>query len=117
MAWDSTRPVPWRRLIREWLIYAGIMAAVFLVLFRDSNRLGAMVGLLVSGPLYLLFGAVLAKFGYQRKTLKQLRAERVERDEATAKPAVSGEVRQRPAPTRRTSGGGGPANRPGNRRR
>ena len=21
MAWDSTRPVPWRRLIREWLLY------------------------------------------------------------------------------------------------
>jgi hypothetical protein len=117
MAWDSSRPVPWRRLIREWLIYAGIMAAVFVVLFRDSNLLGAMVGLLVSGPLYLLLGAVLAKFGYQRKTLKQLRAERVERVDATAKPAAAGEVRQRPAPTRRTSGGGGSSNRPGNRRR
>ena len=76
-----------------------------------------MVGLLISGPLYLLFGAVLAKFGYQRKTLKQLRAERVDRVEAAAKPAVAGSgPRQRPAPTRRTSGGGS-SNRPGNRRR
>jgi hypothetical protein len=115
MAWDSTRPVPWRRLIREWLIYAGIMAAIFVVLFRDANLLGAMVGLLISGPLYLLFSAVLAKYGYQRKTLKQLRAERVERVETRAKPAVSNGPRQRPAPTRRTSGGG--SHRPGNRRR
>ena len=75
-----------------------------------------MVGLLISGPLYLLFGAVLAKFGYQRKTLKQLRAERVERVEPGGKPAVSDGPRQRPAPTRRTSGGGG-SHRPGNRRR
>jgi hypothetical protein len=116
MAWDSTRPVPWRRMIREWLIYAGIMAVVFVVLFRDSNLLGAMVGLLVSGPLYLLLGFVLAKFGYQRKTLKQLRAERVERVDQAAKPVANGGgPRQRPAPTRRTSGGG--SHRPGNRRR
>ncbi len=115
MAWDWTRPVPWRRLIREWLIYAGIMAAIFVVLFRDSRLLGGIVGLLISGPLYLLFGAVLAKFGYQRKTLKQLRSERVERVEPGAKPAVPDGPRQRPAPTRRTSGGG--SHRPGNRRR
>ncbi len=34
MAWESSRPVPWRRLIREWLIYAAIMAAIFLIFFR-----------------------------------------------------------------------------------
>jgi hypothetical protein len=125
MAWDSTRPVPWRRLIREWLIYAAIMAAVFIVIFQNDSMVGAVVGLLASGPLYLLFGAVLAKFGYQRKTLKQLRAERVEGAERvyTAAKSVnstdsgdSGVRRERPAPTRRTSGGGR-SNRPGNRRR
>ncbi len=41
MAWDSSRPVPWRRLIREWLIYVAIMAAIFLIFFRDDNLVGA----------------------------------------------------------------------------
>ena len=118
MAWDSTRPVPWRRLIREWLIYAAIMAAVFLIFFRNASLLGAMVGLLISGPLYLLCGAVLARFGYQRKSLKQLRAEREDRTSGAARVAGSAadRPRERPAPTRRTSGGGR-SNRPGARRR
>jgi hypothetical protein len=119
MAWDWTRPVPWRRLIREWLIYASIMAAIFLIFFRDGSLLGAMVGLLVSGPLYLVFGAVLARFGYQRKSLKQLRAEREQRvtgPSGPTGPVTTGGRRERPAPTRRTSGGGR-SNRPGTRRR
>ena len=123
MAWESTRPVPWRRLIREWLIYAAIMAAIFVIFFREGNLVGAMVGLLISGPLYLVFGSVLAKFGYQRKSMKQLRSERVERGDRadrgvddSSSPAATSAPRQRPAPTRRTSGGGR-ANRPGTRRR
>jgi hypothetical protein len=116
MGWESNRPVPWRRLIREWLIYAAIMAAIFLVFFGDASLAGAMAGLLISGPLYLALGVVLAKFGYQRKSLKQLRAERVDRADGAASPAVTGGTRRRPAPTRRTAGGGR-ANRPGNRRR
>ncbi len=111
MAWDSSRPVPWNRLIREWLIYAAIMSAVFLIFFRGSNGLGAVAGVLISGPIYLGFGAVMAKFGYQRTRLKDVRG--------TAKPAnepVESETdassdapRRKPAPTSRTAGGG---NRP-----
>jgi hypothetical protein len=77
MAWDSTRPVPWTRLMREWVIYAVFMAVVFALFFSD-NILGALTGLLISGPLYLALGAVLAKFGYQRKTIKELRGQRSE---------------------------------------
>ena len=116
MGWESSRPVPWQRLIREWLIYAAIMAAIFLIFFLDGNLVGAFAGLLVSGPLYLVFGFVLAKFGYQRKTLKQVRAARAGGAGDTAKPVVTGGPRQRPAPTRRTAGGGR-SNRPSNRRR
>ena len=114
MAWDSSRPVPWQRLTREWLIYVAVMAVVLLVVFRSSNVIGAFAGLLVSGPLYLLMGFVLAKFGYQRKTLKEMRSE--VREPRTKKKSKKGpdateapSEKQRPAPTRRTSGGG---NRP-----
>ncbi len=111
MAWDSSRPVPWNRLIREWLIYAAIMSAVFVIFFRGDNVLGAIAGVLISGPLYLTFGAVLAKFGYQRTRLKDVRGSKQgtnsSDDASTA--AGSDAPRARPAPTSRTSGGG---NRP-----
>jgi hypothetical protein len=119
MAWDSSRPVPWQRLIREWLIYVAVMAVVLLVIFRSSNVIGAFAGLLVSGPLYLLMGFVLAKLGYQRKTLKQMRTPQTETRGSRKKKSKSGDdtddgstaEKSRPAPTKRTSGGG---NRPRN---
>ena len=92
------------------------MAVVFAVMFRDHGAIGPLTGVLVSGPLYLGFGYVMAKFGYQRKTMKELRANRVERSASddepddTATPTRSA----RPAPTRRTSQG---PNRPTRRKR
>jgi len=101
VAWDASRPVPWKRLVKEWAIYAGIMAVVFALFFRNGI-LGILAGLLVSGPLYLAFGYVLAKFGYSRKTLAELRTPRASPDTG----AAASDVRSAPAPTRRTSGGG-----------
>ena len=115
MAWDSSRPVPWNRLIREWLIYAAIMTAVFIVFFRGDNVLGAIAGVLISGPLYLAFGAVMAKFGYQRTRLKDVRGARSSSaasatDSTSTSSGSSGAgSRPKPAPTSRTAGGG---NRP-----
>jgi hypothetical protein len=110
MAWDSSRPVPWNRLIREWLIYAAIMSAVFFVFFRGDNVLGAIAGVLISGPLYLAFGAVMAKFGYQRTRLKDVRgAARAAEAPASDAPTDGGAARPKPMPTSRTAGGG---NRP-----
>jgi hypothetical protein len=116
--WDSSRPVPWRRLMREWVIYAAIMSAVFLVFFPRNNAIGAVVGVLISGPLYLAFGFVMAKFGYTRKRLKDLRAEAKEQGDArTSTAVVSGDFdtagsatpRPRPAPTSRTAGSARPS--------
>ena len=113
MAWDSSRPIPWDRLMREWVIYAGIMGAVFLLFFRNGNTVGALAGLLVSGPLYLAFGAVLARLGYQRKTLAEMRTPRATADRPSKDSATPG-GRQRPAPTSRTATG---PNRAGSRKR
>jgi hypothetical protein len=120
MAWDSSRPVPWRRLMREWVIYALIMTALMVVLFRGAGIAGAVAGILVSGPLYLGFGALLAKFGYRRKTLRELREERAagegdrSRSGSSSAAATSTGDRGRPAPTKRTSTG---SNRPKRKRR
>ena len=106
VAWDSSRPVPYRRLFKEWLIYAAIMAAIFLLVMRDeANEVSLLFGLLASLPLYVGLSYVLAKFGYQRKTLAELRATRAaaSADEPAASGAPPG--RRPPTPTRRTSAG------------
>ncbi len=118
MAWESTRLIPWRRLLRDWLIYAAIMSIVFTIFYRDRLSAGPFIGLLSSGPLFIGIGAVLAKFGYKRKTLKDLRAETAVREQAKAADMQSGVAtrsgRARPAPTSRTSTG--PSQRPNNHR-
>ncbi len=87
--------------MREWVIYAAIMCVVFLLFFQGSSRIGIIGGLVASGPLYLAFGYALAKFGYQRKTLADLRTPRA----APSGSAPATVTASRPAPTRRTSGG------------
>lgn len=93
--------------MREWVLYVAVMAAVFIIFFRDRNLYGALAGLLISGPLYLALGFVLAKFGYQRKTIREMRAERLATT-ASSSPDTPGQRaanRPRPAPTKRTAGG------------
>ncbi|MCU1361524.1 MAG: hypothetical protein JWN99_2813 [Ilumatobacteraceae bacterium] len=117
MAWDSSRPVPWRRLIKDWILYFAIMAVVYVFLLHDRVSAGTTMGLVASGPLFIALGAVLAKFGYTRKTLKELRAMPREpapaRTERTSSPTSSS--RNRPPATKRTSTG--PRNRPTSKRK
>jgi hypothetical protein len=93
--------------MREWVIYAAIMVVVFILFFRDEGMIGAIAGLLVSGPLYLLLGAVLAKFGYQRRRLGEGRGDRKGggSDASEGSSSEGGAPRPKPAPTRRTSTG------------
>lgn len=115
MAWDASRQVPYRRLLKEWLIYATLMAAVFLVFLRGStNVVGLLLGLLASLPLYLGMSTVMAKMGYQRKTLAELRTPRASATTSGDSGPTGAEGRSKPAPTRRTSAG---SNRPSKRRR
>lgn len=94
--------------MREWIVYVGFMAIVFAIFFRDNGLAGALAGLFISGPLYLAFGYGMAKLGYSRKSLKELRTPRAEPREKKKNTDDDSSAR-RPAPTKRTSGGG---NRP-----
>ena len=112
MGWDSTRTVNWRRLTREWVVYAVVMAAMFVIFLRDNVSAGSVAGLAASFPMYLIFGGALAKMGYQRKTLSDLRRQTpVRPPRARRKASSSGDTSQaipsrtRPAPTSRTSTG------------
>jgi hypothetical protein len=108
MVWDASRPVPWRRLVREWLVYVAIMTVLFLVFFRDDSLIGILAGLVISGPLYLLLGYVLAKIGYQRKTLREARSGIGAGRKASDVRPASAPARPKPVPTRRTGGGSRP---------
>ena len=111
MAWDSSRPVPWRRLIREWAVYVGIAIAAFVIYSLIRGRameVSLFVGLLASGPIYLLFGYITAKFGYQRKTYRELRNDRQVASAPQGSSSSSGgsaASRPKPPPTKRTSTG------------
>jgi len=119
VGWDSTRPVPWQRLLREYAIYAGIMAVVLLVITRGKDVAPLLAGLVFAAPIYFGLGAVMAKFGYQRKTLRELRTPRADASDSSGASgsATAGDTeRARPAPTRRTSTGPNRPQRPRRKR-
>jgi hypothetical protein len=104
MAWNSANPVAWKRLFIEWLVIGAVVAFVSLFI-TDNRNASSYIAILLGGFVYLALGGILAKFGYQRKTLKQIRAEA----EATPPRQVGQNAtpagRSRPAPTSRTSTG------------
>ena len=96
MAWDPNRKAPVQQLVREWCIYLGIILLVFIAFFFDSISVGTFIGLALSGPLYVGFGVVMAKFGYQRQRLIRRPATAIRSERAAPK--------AKPAPTKRTGG-------------
>jgi Ca2+/Na+ antiporter len=107
LAWDANRPIPWRRLMKEAAIFlvVGGLAMAFLV---KKQQIGNYIGLLLGMVFYVAFVAVLSKFGYQRQSIRDARQRR--QAIASAPAASTQTVRQRPAPTKRTSTG--PSQRP-----
>ncbi len=119
MKWDSSRPVPWKRLTIEWAVVAVIVALVSFSA-TDNRKFSSYIALVLGGVVYLIVGTVMAKFGYARKTLKQMRAEvaagprrTVGSSSKASSPTAT--ARPKPAPTKRTSGG--PGHRPAKRRK
>ena len=107
MAWDANRPVPWRRLLREATIFL-VVGALALVILVDHPKPSTFVGLVMGMFFYVVFVAVLSKFGYQRESIRVARDRR--RATVAAPAADTPAARPRPAPTRRTSTG--PSQRP-----
>jgi len=113
MAWDGTRKVPWKRLLIEWLVVAIVFVVVSTAVFHNRQA-ETYVAILMGGVFYVALGAVLAKFGYQRAGLSQLRAQTAARQHAAKHAAAPPSARGRPAPTKRT---GAPPRRPRNKSR
>ena len=117
MAWDSKRPVPWKKLLR----LIGLFIVLFNVLLYFTAKAKYNVGTfgvsLFSAVLYLLFAVIMAKFGMDPITQRERRmeamaAKRAEKaaEKAAAPGASKGKKtavadRPRPPATSRTNAG------------
>jgi hypothetical protein len=115
MAWDSHRPVPWKRVLTPFLMYAVVAVALFSVL-GGGFQLGLLVGVVFGGAVYTGAAVLMIKFGWNPPMFqsRQERAEAAARNaerRAAKQAAKNGETgatgsgRAKPPPTRRTNAG------------
>ncbi len=104
MRWNRTHPVPWRRFLREGVVFGLGMALVFFV-FVGERKPGSYVGIAFGAVLYVLVCVVLAKLGHVRMTYRDMRAAAAMAQRQRNAPAAAGPARRpKPAPTSRTGG-------------
>jgi hypothetical protein len=109
MAWDVSRPVPWKRLVTPFLIYAGV-ATVLFSFFGKSNIGGIVGGVLIGGMLYLGVAVIMVKFGWNPPSFgrqaREAGATTATRSTTTpAKTTAPERPRAKPSPTSRTNAG------------
>lgn len=108
VAWDAARPVPWKRLVVPFGIYA-VIAVVMFSFVGKGDLLGPAVGVLIGGVLYLGVTFVLVKFGWNPPTWGAgARADegRSAKTATATKPSTgSAAPRAKPSPTARTNAG------------
>jgi hypothetical protein len=117
MAWDSSRRVPWKKVLTPFALYAVVAVALFSVLGKGFDA-GLLIGVAAGGVIYALLAALMVKFGWN-PPMFQSREERAAAAAASAerraaraaaksggrsgKGAATTPVRDKPAPTRRTN--------------
>jgi hypothetical protein len=115
MAWDSTRRVPWKRMLTPFALYAVVAVVLFSVLGKGFDA-GLLVGVAAGGVIYALLATVMVKFGWN-PPMFQSKEERAaaatasaERRAARAAARSGGKgstaatpARAKPPPTRRTN--------------
>jgi hypothetical protein len=121
MAWDSKRPVPWKRLGRLFGLYAVVMVVLSLWLQRDRPISEVLPAMIVGLVIAFSFMVVMTKFGWtmpalrsreQNMALRQQRmAQRASRKAGSPDGGAPGSAtaplqpRPRAAPTSRTTTG------------
>ncbi len=117
MAWDSKRPVPWKKLLRLIGLFVVLFNGFLYFTAKGKYNLGTFGVSLFSAALYLLFAVIMAKFGMDPITQRERRieamaAKRAEKAaEKSAAPGASKSKksavadRPRPPATSRTNAG------------
>jgi hypothetical protein len=117
MAWDSTRRVPWKKVLTPYALYAVVALVLFTILNKGFDP-GLLIGVAAGGVIYSLIAAIMVKLGWnppmfqskeERAARAQIAAERrAERAAAkggsrSGKSAAPTTGRPKPPPTRRTN--------------
>jgi hypothetical protein len=115
MAWDADRPIPWKRLLVPFGVYAGIAVVTFSV-FGQANFASLVTGVLGGGLIYLGVAVVLVKSGWNPPQFgaRQPRASSGGSTSSTTtstKAAPTTGPRPKPQPTGRTNAGNPKAKR------
>lgn len=117
MAWDSKRPVPWKKLLRLIGLFVVLFNVFLYFTAKGKYNLGTFGVSLFSAVLYLLFAVIMAKFGMDPITQRQRRIEAMaakRAEKAAEKSAGPGALkgkktavaeRPRPPATSRTNAG------------
>jgi len=113
VAWDGGRPVPWRRIVTLFAVYALVANAALLLFARETYGIGTVAGMGAGFVIYLGAAWVMVKLGWNPPSMRprQAAAESAERRAAraatTSTPAAKASdpsgPRPKPAPTRRTN--------------
>jgi hypothetical protein len=98
MAFDRRRPVQWKRLLIEWAVVC-VAVGVMMLFWERLRTPGNVAGLAFGGVIYLAFGWLMAKLGYQRQRVRWDQT----RNRQPAAPAASAPLK--PPPTKRTNAG------------
>jgi len=126
VAFDATRPVPWKRLLTFVAVYSMIVLGLFAII-RPGQVARSLPGVVLGGTVALALMAILTKFGWNptmlrsRAEIAEARAQRAAGKEKpttsssgrsssqSGKPAAGDEAgdgpRPKPPPTKRTSTG------------
>jgi len=113
MAWDTSRKVPWKKVLTPFALYAVVAIGLFSVIGGGFNW-GMLVGVAAGGAVYAALAALMVKLGWnppmfqtreERQATAQAAAERrAARDTAKGRTSKSAPVpRTKPAATRRTN--------------
>ena len=115
MAWDSRRPIPWKRVLTPFALYA-VVAVTLFSLLGGGFQPGLLVGVVIGGAVYTGVAVLMMKFGwnppmFQSKEERAAVAARNAERRAAKQAAKNGEApttatgRSKPPPTRRTNAG------------
>lgn len=107
VAFDRSRPIPWKPLIRWAVIITVVLNVAYALFARDQYGLSLALASLGGGAFYVALGALLAKFGWQPPTARprQAAAEARSAPPAGSGAAATADGRAKPAPTKRTNAG------------
>jgi hypothetical protein len=100
MAFDASRPVPWRRLLRLLAIYLVGINFVLWLIARDQFGVSTVVSSLVGGAVYVVFTVLLVKLGWDPFAFSRRKAPPPSPSAPTTPPPKAA-----PTPTKRTNAG------------